>query len=205
MFDRICWIQSWTLNHVKRQLLMNAADPWIIALNCRWLRACIVCIAYVYKAIENWIFWTWCFCWCWCWYWWCCLIWINSGWQNLPERRLPKSLDWVENLKPYITYYLMYHTYSKNWEHCDWVIVFLVISEVGRPDYIAKSAIFKIWVLWMISLHCITLFVIDIHNIRCLEPFLPLHDHFEIRRFWESTVLRYFVAILEFVTISNVL
>ena len=28
----------------------------------------------------------------------------------------------------------MYHTYSKNW-----VIVFLVISEVGRPDYTAKT------------------------------------------------------------------
>ena len=23
----------------------------------------------------------------------------------------------------------------------------------------------------------------NIHNIRCLEPFLPLYDHFEIRRF----------------------
>ena len=79
-----------------------------------------------------------------------------------------------------------------------------MISEVGSPGYIAESKIFKIRMFWMISMHHITLFVIDIHNIRCLEPFLPLHDHFENRRFWESTVLRYFVAILEFVTISNV-
>ena len=35
----------------------------------------------------------------------------------------------------------------------------------------------------VISMHYITLFVIDIDNIRCLEPFLPLYDHFEIRRF----------------------
>ena len=48
---------------------------------------------------------------------------------------------------------------------------YLVISEVGSPDYIAKSAIFKIWVFWVISMHYITLFVIDIHNIRWLYPF----------------------------------
>ena len=35
----------------------------------------------------------------------------------------------------------------------------------------------------MISMHYLTLYVIDIHNIRCLEPFLPLYDHFEILRF----------------------
>ena len=40
-----------------------------------------------------------------------------------------------------------------------------MISEVGSPDYIAKSAIFKILVFWVISMHCITLFVIDLHNI----------------------------------------
>ena len=43
----------------------------------------------------------------------------------------------------------------------------LMISEVGSPDYIAKSAIFNIWVFWVISMHYITLFVIiDIHNVR---------------------------------------
>ena len=61
--------------------------------------------------------------------------------------------------------------------------LFLVISEVGSPDYIAKSAIFKIWAFWVISMHFITLFVIEIDNIRCLGPFLPLYDHFEIWRF----------------------
>ena len=29
-------------------------------------------------------------------------------------------------------------------------------------------------------MHYITYYVIDIHNIRCLEPFTPLYDHFEI-------------------------
>ena len=47
----------------------------------------------------------------------------------------------------------------------------LMISEVGSPDYIAKSAIFNIWVFWVISMHYITLYVRDIHNIRPLEPF----------------------------------
>ena len=32
-------------------------------------------------------------------------------------------------------------------------------------------------------MYSITLFVIDIHNISCLEPFLSLYDHFEIRKF----------------------
>ena len=36
----------------------------------------------------------------------------------------------------------------------------------------------------MISMHCITLYVVDIHDIRCLEPFLPPYDHFEILRFF---------------------
>ena len=33
-------------------------------------------------------------------------------------------------------------------------------------------------------MYSITLFVIDIHDIRCLEPFLPPYDHFEILRFF---------------------
>ena len=32
-------------------------------------------------------------------------------------------------------------------------------------------------------LYEITLLAIDIDNIECLEPFLPLCDHFKIRRF----------------------
>ena len=35
----------------------------------------------------------------------------------------------------------------------------------------------------MISMHYTTLFAIDIDDIRCLEPFIPLYDHFEILRF----------------------
>ena len=31
--------------------------------------------------------------------------------------------------------------------------------------------------------HYTTLFAIDIDDIRCLEPFIPLYDHFEILRF----------------------
>ena len=32
----------------------------------------------------------------------------------------------------------------------------------------------------MISMHFIILFVIDIDDIRCLKPFLPLYGHFEV-------------------------
>ena len=35
--------------------------------------------------------------------------------------------------------------------------LFLVISEVWSPDYIANSVIFKIWVFWVIFMHLITL------------------------------------------------
>ena len=38
-------------------------------------------------------------------------------------------------------------------------------------------------------MHYITLHVIDIHNIRCLEPFLPFYDHFEIWRVLGNLVL----------------
>ena len=34
--------------------------------------------------------------------------------------------------------------------------------------------------LLVISMRYITLYVIDMDNIRCCEPFLPLYDHFEI-------------------------
>ena len=36
-------------------------------------------------------------------------------------------------------------------------------------------------------MHYITLYVIDIHNIRCLKPFFPLYDYFEIWSFWDRT------------------
>ena len=52
----------------------------------------------------------------------------------------------------------IYHTYSKNR-----VTVFLCFK--------AKSAIFKIWVFWVISMQNITLYVIDIHKIRCFRTF----------------------------------
>ena len=49
------------------------------------------------------------------------------------------------------------------WANCDWVIRFLGSGfEVGSQDYIAESAIFKLWVFWVISVHCTTLYVIDI-------------------------------------------
>ena len=35
----------------------------------------------------------------------------------------------------------------------------IFFSETGSPNYIAKSAIFKIWVFWVISMHHITLYV----------------------------------------------
>ena len=47
---------------------------------------------------------------------------------------------------------------------------------------IAKSAIFKIWVLWM---HYITLYVVDIHDIRCLEPF---YHPMTTLKFWNFLV-----------------
>ena len=41
-----------------------------------------------------------------------------------------------------------------------------------------KSAILFFWVFLSIFLHEITLYVIDTDNIGCLEPFLPLWEHF---------------------------
>ena len=55
---------------------------------------------------------------------------------------------------------------------------FLVISELGSRIYIVKSAILIFWVFLPIFLHEITLQAIDIDNIGCLEPFLPLWEHF---------------------------
>ena len=50
-------------------------------------------------------------------------------------------------------------------------------------SYIAKKAIFKISVFWVNSMYSSTLYSIDKHNIKCLEPFLPLYGHFENWRF----------------------
>ena len=50
---------------------------------------------------------------------------------------------------------------------------FLVISEVGSPDFIMKSAVVVFGVFPLIFLHEITLSAIYIHNIGCSEPFLP--------------------------------
>ena len=63
----------------------------------------------------------------------------------------------------------------------------LVFSEVGGRINITKSAILTFSVFLLIFLHEITSSVIDIDNIGCLGPFLPLQDHFEIRRFFGLT------------------
>ena len=55
---------------------------------------------------------------------------------------------------------------------------FLVISGLGSRIYIVKSAILSFWVFLSTFLHEITLKAIDIDNIGCLEPFLPLWEHF---------------------------
>ena len=55
---------------------------------------------------------------------------------------------------------------------------FLVISGLGSQIYIVKSAILSFWVFLSTFLHEITLKAIDIDNIGCLEPFLPLWEHF---------------------------
>ena len=58
--------------------------------------------------------------------------------------------------------------------------LFLVISEVL---YSENSDFQDLSVFWVKTMHSITLYAINIHNIKCLEPFLPLYDHFEIWRF----------------------
>ena len=55
---------------------------------------------------------------------------------------------------------------------------FLVISGLGSRIYIVKSAILSFWVFLSTFLHEITLKAIDIDNIGCLEPFLPLWERF---------------------------
>ena len=53
-----------------------------------------------------------------------------------------------------------------------------MILRVWSPDYIVKSAIFKVWVFLAISMHEITLYAIDIHKNRFITPFLTLKNHF---------------------------
>ena len=55
---------------------------------------------------------------------------------------------------------------------------FLVISGLWSRIYIVKSEILSFWVFLSTFLHEITLKAIDIDNIGCLEPFLPLWEHF---------------------------
>ena len=76
----------------------------------------------------------------------------------------------------------IYHTYKKKLSKSrlsdPFFGRFLVISELGSRIYIVKSAILIFWVFLPIFLHEITLQAIDIDNIGCLEPFLPLWEHF---------------------------
>ena len=58
------------------------------------------------------------------------------------------------------------------------MIGFLAISEVlssENSDFHDLSALGDLYALYHF-------YVIFIHNIRCLEPFLPVYDHFEICR-----------------------
>ena len=52
--------------------------------------------------------------------------------------------------------------------------VFLVIFELGSRSYIVKSVTLIFWVIFWLFLHEITLLAIDMDNIGCLEPILPL-------------------------------
>ena len=67
---------------------------------------------------------------------------------------------------------------QKKWVNRDWVTrffwQFLVISELGSQIYMVISAILVCWAFILILFHGITLSVIDINSIGCLEPFLPL-------------------------------
>ena len=114
---------------------------------------------------------------------------FGSTWYNIQLMSTPLYLTYSKpsehedspGTTQCITYLL------KNSANRDWATGFSVIFEVRSPAYITKSAIFKIWVFWVISMHYITLFVIDIHNIRCLETFLPL---------WNSEVFGNQMAVL---------
>ena len=68
-------------------------------------------------------------------------------------------------IKCHIKYNIMLNIPIKKIEQIaiEWLVfgLFLLISEVGSSDYIAKSAILKMWVFWVISMHYITLYVIE--------------------------------------------
>ena len=66
-----------------------------------------------------------------------------------------------------------HRSYSKNWANRDWVIHFLghfwwFLRSEAQIIYL--TTIFKVQVFWVILMHYITLCVIDIHIVRCLEP-----------------------------------
>ena len=63
--------------------------------------------------------------------------------------------------------------------------IFLLLPTLdlwGLPSYIEINN-FQILSILGNFMHLIILYVIDIHNVLCLEPFLPLYDHFTIWRF----------------------
>ena len=91
---------------------------------------------------------------------------FGSTWYNIQLMSTPLYLTYSKpsehedspGTTQCITYLL------KNSANRDWATGFSVIFEVRSPAYITKSAIFKIWVFWVIFMHYITLFVIDKDN-----------------------------------------
>ena len=52
------------------------------------------------------------------------------------------------------------------------------------PRSYSENSDFQDLSFLVIAMYSITLYAIDMHGISCLEPFLPLYDHFEIWRFF---------------------
>ena len=81
----------------------------------------------------------------------CARIWVTWLWKAL------KAKPWhqVNFLTWGVTRYDIIYTIPIKKIAIEWSVfgLFLVISEVKSPDYIAKSAIFKICVFWVISMH----------------------------------------------------
>ena len=76
---------------------------------------------------------------------------------------------------------------KKNWENRDWVIGFLKYFWWFLRSYIVKTAIFKIWVFWAKTMHSITLYAIDIYNIRCFNHFYHSMATLKIGGYWDWT------------------
>ena len=76
---------------------------------------------------------------------------LNTRYPPLPY------IFWTLWTWGFTRYHLMYTTPIQKIEEIAMMLLFfglfLVISEVGSPDYTAKSAMFKIWVFWVISMH----------------------------------------------------